>query len=91
VMAQAAMTSTYDHPRLNWPETARVNTAVSCWSRSATAVSCRPPAATAVSCWSPSATAVSCRPPAATAASCRSPGGTAVRWRTTVAAGRKAY
>jgi len=25
VMAQAAMTSTYDHPRLNWPETAKVN------------------------------------------------------------------
>jgi len=25
VMAQAEMTSTYGHPRLNWPETARVN------------------------------------------------------------------
>jgi len=26
VMAQAEMTSTYGHPRLNWPERARVNT-----------------------------------------------------------------
>jgi len=25
VMAQAEMTSTYGHPRLNWPEKARVN------------------------------------------------------------------
>jgi len=28
VMAQAEMTSTYGHPRLNWPEKARVNTII---------------------------------------------------------------